>query len=358
MRLVRACLLGVLSSAGESAGAAIPGSPHALDVNSQPGLYDAAMGIGNVTAAAAALPKQVTTSAGSTWKPVNALDVPVRVISLASQPRSEIEPNLERFRQVGFRNVEPFIGFDTQGSDADSMLKDGLITYSAWSALVRGKRSYYEFGGVGAVGCARSHLAACSETEDVIVAEDDAVPRDFLAQQVAAVLATRDPYDGEPPDLTIFGPLVIHNSSRVYPLFPDTPWEELSEITAAPTLEPLNGRAWWGMHTLLWTARGCRRVRALLGGKPSDVQIDDELSMMASLLGKGALNVYLQTGVRAATQCYGTECKVERQSETGNNKECRLCTFAPEGSPLIERSALGKYRSLKHPQGPGGRFST
>ena len=79
------------------------------------------------------------------------------------------------------------------------------------------------------------------------------------------------------------------------------------------------------MHTLLWSARGCKRIRQLLADRPSDLQVDDAVSMAAAAFGKEALSVYLQTGPRAATQpCYSVSCDLkQRKSETGNQQEER-----------------------------------
>jgi GR25 family glycosyltransferase involved in LPS biosynthesis len=106
---------------------------------------------------------------------VNILDIPVYYISFKKNKSTE-----SHLKQKGFTNINHFKAIDGRKFDINKLLKDNLITSSAYYDLLNKRCSVKGLSSKGAVGCTFSHLrlwAKCIEKRlpYIIIAEEDVI---------------------------------------------------------------------------------------------------------------------------------------------------------------------------------------
>ena len=226
------------------------------------------------------------------------LNLPVRIITLS---KGSIPKPL--FHAMGFTDVRESTETtaDLEHFTAAQLEHKGIITGLARLTLMDGQRRSYELPGVGAVGDFLSHLQTCDPDRDVLVVEEDAIPQSFLTSQLPAALAlTKDTPTHDGADIVIFAPISLYQGMDPW-VKPDQP------AGSVPGFEPLGNRGFFGTQGVLYTARGCRRLRRLLG-PPIYMQIDGAISYatqtanMIDVPANHSLNVWVEVGSQSIVQ--------------------------------------------------------
>ena len=218
--------------------------------------------------------------------------VQVRVIALSDHDRWPQAMRAKREAEaMGFKAVGWVHATDLRNASALRLLNDDVISLNAYVSLTSGKKRWHEIGSLGAVGNFLSHLRACSTENPTLVLEADARLGDTLLPKLAEALRTRN------LDTVQFGPHSIFDTS------PDqTPIDQSPDDAAeqGSWLQPLGDRSALGTHGILYTPRGCARVRKELGNKPIDVQYDDAIGFLARTLKR--LDAFIETEPRQQTE--------------------------------------------------------
>lgn len=203
-------------------------------------------------------------------------NVQVRIIAL---PDAEWWPQAMRAKgeveEVGFKSVGWVQATDLRNSSALQLLEAHVISLNAYVSMTSGKKRWHEVGSLGAVGCYLSHLRACSTYYPTLVLEADARIGATLLPKLAEALRIRN------LDTLQFGPHSIFDTSPGRTANDQPPDAARAQSS---WLQPLGDRSALGTHGVLYTPRGCARVRRELGGKPVDVQYDDALGFLARTL--------------------------------------------------------------------------
>ena len=246
---------------------------------------------------------------------------------------------------VGFKNVEVFRAVDKRNATARQLVDQGVIEYATYRHLLEGRKRHYELSSIAEVGTYLSHLGTCDETRGVLVAEDDAVPQPMLGTRLMQALLLPD------ADVVVFGPAYVGDLKTAG--WPSVVlWnEQRSNATAQDSgesferlhLHPEHGfsdRTFWGLHTVLYTHRGCQRLRAQLLDRPISMQIDHTIGFLSAL---GMLQVYIETGqpsshaeaLSKTAQARLRDAKANRTNSTisglavfadlANRFQCELC---------------------------------
>lgn len=178
----------------------------------------------------------------------------VRVITLdegLSTAITRVFPEAQRFGATDLRSSAP-----------TDLLQNGVITETAFESLTRGRKYHHEFSGIGGVGLCVSVSRLLNEGDGaILILESDCVPSRSLPGAIRELLAQAE----DRFDMAVFGPLAIEAHSAPGDMHP-----QLADLAGY----------FWGMHAVLYSARGRRAVRERLTA-PYDMQMDGKVSRLS-----------------------------------------------------------------------------
>jgi hypothetical protein len=243
-------------------------------------------------------------------------DIAVRIIALPSQA-DVVSTLASEMRSLGFSDVATSPAVDVRDASPISLLRSGVLSQSSYLSIIHGVKRYREIANHAAVGCYLSHIRSCSEDADVLVLEADAQPSALLPIRIAAARA----YPGL--DTLQLGPWKVFRSlnasaSAQHP--PAAAAEHLAEAAdasaaasaaSAPRIMPVGDRIALGTQAVLYTATGCKRLRAALADRPIEMQYDNALGFLAQV---GQLNHFIERPVRGPTDAMATKDSLETKA--------------------------------------------
>ena len=238
-------------------------------------------------------------------------DIAVRIIALPSQA-DVVSTLASEMRSLGFSDVATSPAVDVRDASPISLLRSGVLSQSSYLSIIHGVKRYREIANHAAVGCYLSHIRSCSEDADVLVLEADAQPSALLPIRIAAARA----YPGL--DTLQLGPWKVFTSLNVtsaqHP--PAAAAEHLAEAAdasaaSAPRIMPVGDRIALGTQAVLYTATGCKRLRAALADRPIEMQYDNALGFLAQV---GQLNHFIERPVRGPTDAMATKDSLETKA--------------------------------------------
>lgn len=207
-----------------------------------------------------------------------------------------------------FPDAQHFPATDMRGSDPMQLLRDGVITDSAFEALTRGRKYHHEFSGIGGVGLCQSVLRLLNEGDGpILVLESDCIPQKSLPSVVTKLLAKSDQFH-----MAIFGPTAIES--------------HLAQGDVHPKFADLAGY-FWGTHAVLYSAHGRRIARNRLS-QPFDMQIDGKMSRLSVYV--QVLSTISLPHMRVLVQTKGAPlARQVLHRSTIQTKPCAACLMGP-----------------------------
>lgn len=215
-----------------------------------------------------------------------------------------------------FPEARLFSGIDLRNADPLELLRDGVITESAYESISRGRKYHHEFSGVGGVGLyvgVRKLLNAGNGP--VLVMEEDCMPSPDAPAAARGMLKRAESFD-----MAVLGPLLVESALP-------------AKQDVHPNFGWLSGY-FWGMHAVLYTSQGRRLVRDTLAG-PCDLQIDGKLSRASVYMGLQP-DICLPV-IRTLVQTSGPPLAQQlTHQSTIQTKDCPACDVYP----TITRTAV------------------
>ncbi len=183
---------------------------------------------------------------------------------------------------------------DRRGAEPLELLRAGEVTPGGYLSLLHGRCSDPMLPSSAAVGCHRSHTAACAlaaaqpQGTQCLVLEEDCDLRVPALREALAALRKEE----QPPDLVAFGAMLARGCERDG----RSCREGDGAVGPAGTRALRAGEAFILAHCLLWTPEGARKALPALQ-RPVELQVDATLSLLA-YDGTGLRLWWTKTGAR------------------------------------------------------------